>query len=120
MEHDSPTTEFETVALQGAESVPEDVVDALSDPYSRYVLRYLHRNPTATLEELVDAVFGAEVTDTDSIATPANREPVRFSLRNTVLPKLDELDYVDFDPHERTVTRADVPREAFSVMGIDG
>jgi hypothetical protein len=116
MPSDRSTAEVEGAGVQG---VPAEVSDALSDPHSRYVIRYLHQHPTARLEELVDVVFGAEVAESDSIATPANREPVRFSLCNTVLPELDELGYVDFDPEDGTVARAAVPEEVFSAMGID-
>jgi len=119
MANDRSTMEIEAAVGQGNESVSGAVSESLSEPYSRYVLRYLHEHPTARLEELVDVVFGAEVAESDSIATPANREPVRFSLCNSVLPELDELDYVDFAPEERTVARADVPEEAFAAMGID-
>ncbi len=116
MANDRSTMEIEATAEQGNEAVSASVS---SEPYSRYVLRYLHEHPTARLEELVDVVFGAEVAESDSIATPANREPVRFSLRNTVLPALDERDYVDFDPDEQTVARAAVPEEVVTAMGID-
>jgi len=119
MSNDISGAEIERAVGQGNGQVSAAESDALSEPYSRYVLRYLHEHRTARLEELVDAVFGAEVAGSDTIATPANREPVRFALRNTVLPALDELDYVDFDPDDRTVTGADVPAAAFSAIGID-
>ncbi|MBX0286185.1 DUF7344 domain-containing protein [Haloarcula salinisoli] len=119
MTNDRSTMELEAAVGQGNESVSPAVAEVLSEPYNRYVLRYLHEHPTARVEELVDVVFGAEVAESDSVATPANREPVCFSLRNTVLPELDERDYVDFDPDEQTVARADVPEDAFTAMGID-
>jgi len=119
MAHDRSTGEFEGGVIQGTAQVSGDVSDVLSDPYYRYILRYLHEHRTAKLEELVDVVFGAEVADTDRIATPATREPVRSSICNTVLPELDELGYVDFNPSSQTVTRRDVPQEVFSAMGVD-
>lgn len=110
------SAETERAVGQGNDQVSAAESDALSEPYSRYVLRYLREHRTARLEELVDVVFEAEVAGSDAIATPANREPVRFSLRNTVLPELDDLDYVNFDPDDRTVTGADVPEAAFASM----
>jgi len=119
MASDQQPVEVDIGVIQGTEQVSADVSDVLSDPYSQYVLRYLHKHRTAKLEELVDVVFGAEVAGSDRIATPATREPVRSSICNTVLPKLDELGYVDFTPRKQTVTRTDIPREAFSAMGVD-
>jgi len=119
MANDQPVVELDAGGIQGTEHVSDEVADLLSDPHNRYVLRYLHEHRTAKLEELVDAVFGAEVAASDRIATPATREPVRSSICNTVLPKLDELGYVDFDPSAQTVTRTAVPQEVFSVIGVD-
>lgn len=119
MASEQRTVELEPGVNQGLETVPKEVADVLSDPYNRYILRYLHEHRTAKLEELVDVVFGAEVADSDRIATPATREPVRSSIRNSVLPELDELDYIEFDSACQTVTRGDVPREVFLAMGID-
>lgn len=119
MTNDRSTMELTAAVGQGTESVSTAAAEVLSEPYSRYVLRYLHEHPTARVEELVDVVFGAEVAESDTIATPATREPICFSLRNTVLPELDELGYVEFDPDERTVTRGNVPEELLSVLGID-
>jgi len=119
MVSEQPAVELEGGVMQETGDVSEEVAEVLSDPYSRYVLRYLHEHRSAKLEELVDAVFGAEVAASDRIATPATREPVRSSICNTVLPKLDELGYVDFDPSAQTVTRTAVPQEVFSVIGVD-
>ena len=118
MVSDQPAVEIEGGVMQETGDVSEEVAEVLSDPYSRYVLRYLHEHRSAKLEELVDAVFGAEVADSDRIATPATREPVRSSICNSVLPELDDVGYVDFDPENQTVTRADIPQEAFSAMGV--
>lgn len=110
---------FETGVIQDTEKVSEEAAEVLSDPYNRYILRYLREHQTAKLEELIDVVFGAEVADSDRIATPATREPVRSSICNSVLPELDELGYIEFDPDNQHVTRGDVPQEVFSAMGID-
>jgi len=120
MANERQLVETETAVVQGSERVSAAVSNVLSEPYDRSVIRYLYEHPTAKLEELVDAVFGAEVATSDAVATPANREPVRFALSNTVLPRLDALGYVDFDPSERTVTRTDVPQAVFSALDVDG
>ena len=119
MASDQLSIEFDAGVIQDSDEVPKEAEELLSDPYNRYVLRFLHEHRTAKLEELVDVVFGAEVADSDRIATPATREPVRSSICNSVLPELDELDYIEFDPENQTVTRGDVPQEVFSAMGID-
>lgn len=118
MASDQPTVELEAGTVQERDQVSKEVDDVLSDPYSRYVLRYLLEHRTAKLEELVDVIFSAEVAESDRIATPATREPVRSSICDTVLPKLEELGYVDFDPENQTVTRADIPQEVFSAMSV--
>lgn len=112
------TLPLDRAAFEGPEA--DDAFTALSDAQSRYVLRYLYRHPTATLDQLADVVTGAQAAATDTIATADDRERARVTLYHVALPKLDALGYVDFDAEDRTVTRAEIPQTVVSLLGITG
>lgn len=104
--------------VDGTDPSLDEVHGVLSNPRYRYVVRYLHEHPTTRLDRLADVVAGAEAAATGGIATGTDRRDARISLHHAVLPKLDALGYVEYDPAEKTVARAAIPPAVNSLLGI--
>jgi hypothetical protein len=97
----------------------DPVLETLSHPYARYTLAYLSDKPDATLDTLAEVIAGAEAGGTNAVATSEDLRRVRIRLYHVVLPKLDDVGYVDFDPGDRNVVRSGVPPSVYSLLGID-
>jgi predicted transcriptional regulator len=119
MADDPPATLLDVLeAIEGEQPVDETLA-VLSDRYARYVLYYLAEHASASLDELAEVVAGWEATDRDTITTTDEYGRIRMRLYHVVLPKLDAVDYVDFDTSDVTVRRADVPSFVSSVLGTE-
>lgn len=94
----------------------DEVLRVLSDRRARFVLGYLADHREATLDRLADVVTGLEASATDTVATPEDRHRTRAELYHVVLPKLDRLGFLEFEPADHTVTEADVPREVYALI----
>lgn len=81
----------------------------LVDRRVRYVLSYLAENETTTVEDLADVVAGREAVAAGTIVSPTDHDRIRLRLHHSVLPRLDEAEYVDFEPETGTVTRLERP-----------
>lgn len=92
---------------------------ALSNPTVRYVLRHLHRHPTASLDELADVVAGAEAAAAGGVVDADRRDRLRLYLHHVTIPRLEAVGYVEYDLGDRTVARIDVPPSVYALLGID-
>ncbi len=114
---------FETSlpALQALEHDPQfdGIATVLSSRYGRYSLYYLAHQPSTTLAEIADFVTGFEAMVTETVATPDDHERVRIHLYHATLPRLDALDYIDFDVDDRRIKRAAAYPAVNSMLGID-
>ena len=95
--------------LEGEVQLSE-LFDVLSDEYARYTLYHLADQPSTTLERLTAVVAGIEATVTGAAVTLAAHGRIRIRLSHAVLPKLDELGYLEFDREDRTITRVQLSR----------
>ena len=70
-------------------------------------------------DELAEYVAGIEAMECGDIVTPTAYETIRIRLYHSVLPKLDEVGYIDFDLRDRTITSATIPEEMRSLLSIN-
>lgn len=96
----------------------DDVFRLLADRHARYALIYLHDNPTPTLEELADVLAAKDASVRATIATPADRNPIRILLYHAILPRIDALGFIAFDAETNAVTDADIPTAVTDAMGV--
>jgi hypothetical protein len=118
MNDDSSKIDLESLSALEDDIPLDEVFDLLSNNYARYTVYYLFDQPTSSLDQLADGVAGIRATATDTIVTPSEREKISISLYHNILPRLDDLDYVDFDSDETTVTRTEIPTQVYSLLGI--
>lgn len=87
-----------------SEKTKDEVYFALSNYRRRFVLDHLaeHERP-CQLRELVEALAAWENSIDPVMTSSVQRKRAYVSLRQTHLPKLDELDLVDFDAGRGTV-----------------
>lgn len=119
MDWDRFSTTLLTRRLTEQEPTLSAVLDVVTDDYTRYSLYWLAHNPSTTVMELADFVTGFEAMRTGHIATPADHERVRVHLFHSVLPKLDAIEYVAFDPDDRSVEPARRHGTVNASLGID-
>lgn len=84
---------------------PDSAFCALADPQRRAIISSLHERPNETIavETLVDRLISrADEPNPD-------RRHVAAALSRTHLPKLDELNLVEYDRERRTVRYTDSP-----------
>lgn len=96
----------------------DDVFRLLADRHARYALIYLHDNPTSTIEELADVLAAKDASVRATIATPADRNPIRIRLYHSILPRIDALGFIAFDAETNAVTGADIPTAVTDAMGV--
>jgi DNA-binding transcriptional ArsR family regulator len=82
---------------------PDSAFAALADPQRRAVLSYLHDRPGESVS--VEALVNRLVSRMDD----ATRRHIAASLSRTQLPKLDELNLVEYDRERRVVRYIDSP-----------
>ena len=93
-----------------------EMYDVLSVAYSRYVLSVLLDRSTVPFDELVEQVAGIEAIETDELVTPSAYERIRIRLYHSVLPKLEDVGYIDFDLADRTITSQTIPAHVQSLL----
>jgi hypothetical protein len=119
MQKNGNGAEDRTVRSRDGDLPSDEALSALSDPYVRHTLRSLHGRRSAALDDLADVVTGMAAASAGTVATAAERDRTRLRLYHVVLPKLDALGYVAFDPDERTVTDVDVPPAALACLDVE-
>lgn len=83
----------------------DEVYFALSNYRRRFVLEYLAENGgPCQLRELVEALAAWENSIDATMTSSVQRKRAYVSLRQTHLPKLDDLDLIDFDAGRGIVT----------------
>ena len=99
---DPPASEHEQTVAR------EDLYDLLGNCRRRYVIDYLreHREPTS-LDTLARHVAARENGTSVAEVTTAERKRVYTSLQQTHLPRMDEVDVVEFDKERGMITPAD-------------
>ena len=103
----------------GADNLRSDeTLSVLSKAHNRYVLRYLYQVKRATLDEITDAVCGAQAAADDTIVTGDQRQEIHISLYHVTLPRLADVGYIEYDPASKTVTETDIPQSAVSVLDV--
>ncbi|MDF9746693.1 DUF7344 domain-containing protein [Natrinema salsiterrestre] len=119
MGNDNATLEL--FALQTAsDAVPVDeVIRLLANVHARNAVVYLHDHPAATLDELADALTAAAASADETIATPSDRDRVLIRLHHDILPRLADLDFIEFDSETNTVTETRIPDAVVAALGID-
>lgn len=113
--------EPDLLALESAAAeVPvDDVIRLLGEPTARTALVYCYDQRTPTLEELADAVAGAAACADETIATPADRDRIRIRLYHSILPRLNDLEFVAVDYEANTVTETTIPDPVVAYLGIE-
>lgn len=123
MHDDSPTFDIMDLAAVENDGSIDDVLRALSNHRVRYVLYYLHGlnsdDLPLSLTQLADVVTAWRATETDTVATEADRDHMRIHLYHVSLPKLDNLGYLTFDTDTNTITDIDIPPIINSILELD-
>ncbi|RQG99484.1 hypothetical protein EA472_14235 [Natrarchaeobius oligotrophus] len=96
----------------------DEVLRLLSDARIRTIVTYLYDRPDATLEELAAIVATVEAARSSTIATPTDYERATVELYHSTLPRLDDHEFVSFDPDEGIVRATDVPPPVHALLGI--
>lgn len=92
----------------GGGSLLDRILEGLSHPRSRHVLYCLAEEEPRDLDELAGAVANLEA---ESHPTDEQRESVKITIYHNVLPKLGDLQLVEYDPRSRTVCFRNSPPE---------
>ena len=97
-----------------------EVFEILSNERRRFVLEYLESEPTgeADLQTLVTAVAVRENETTPENLTAGERKSVYVGLRQTHLPKMDEVGVVEFDKERGTVSLTTAARRAKQYLDV--
>lgn len=88
----------------------------LQNERRRRVLRYLRDHPTTTQGDLAEHVAAIENGVPPGSLTSTQRKRVYVSLYQSHLPKLDDVDAIDYDPNRGTVARTPVTDEFLSYL----
>lgn len=103
-------SEQDVLPVTSASESLDAVFRALADHRRRCVCHYLARSdgpiPVAELAELVAASMSEK---TRAVLTSAEIEKTRTELHRIHLPKLEEIDIVEYDDEEGTVSLAESP-----------
>lgn len=96
----------------------EEIFEVLSNHRRRCTLRYLKqiKNDTAELREIVDFVTAAETGKPIEKVGSNTRKCVYTALRQSHLPKLDEVGIIEYDSSRGTVTLTDGIKEVHMYM----
>jgi hypothetical protein len=101
----SAPTEASENDASGDSITRDDCFDLLSNHRRRYALHYLQQNGDgATLGELADHVAAWENDVDTDVVTHDQRKRVYTSLQQVHLPRMDEMNVVEFDDRQGHVT----------------
>lgn len=104
MKHDTHTLATEAPTL-------ETTLRLLSDPRRRSVVAVLSdRDPPIALPELATAVASRETESESNDHSAETLEAVSTELHHDHLPRLDDVDIIDYDPEASAVTAARTER----------
>lgn len=84
----------------------DDIHFTLSNCRRRYLIRYLSREGESTVKELSAVIAARENDTTVDELSYADRKTVYTALLQTHLPKLDEMDVVEYDTSSKRVRLA--------------
>ena len=100
-----------TRPARGEDDVTEldRVLEGIATGRSRRVLYSLSESDVETIDGLVDEVVEREVGLPAEMTSEERRRHIRADLVHTHLPRLAELEIVEYDPHEETVDYGDPP-----------
>lgn len=110
-------SEVEPTEDDDADALHLDVAfGILQNERRRRVLRYLRDNPTTTQGDLAEHVAAIENGVPPDSLTSTQRKRVYVSLYQSHLPKLDDVDAIEYDPDRGTVARTSVTDEFLSYL----
>lgn len=99
----------------GGDTLLDRILEGLARPRSRRVLYCLAEEEPQELDELAAAVatleFGPE-------PTTEQRETVKVAIYHNVLPKLSNLQLLEYDPRSQTVCFRDSPPELEEFLAL--
>ncbi|MFP9192182.1 DUF7344 domain-containing protein [Natronosalvus vescus] len=94
-----------TSLLEAADALGDEQLALVTHSRRRRVLSTTReRSSPVSISELVDDLLEAEHDGSEAANTPARRRELRLSLAHTHLPRLDDADFLAFDPADDTVT----------------
>lgn len=95
------------------------VLDLLNEQRRRYALYYLtEQDGPVPIEEVVEAVTEME-SNPNQISSPGKKfREVEISLAHNHLPKVDETDFIEYDPEKGEVRLTDNPTEFDTILTI--
>ena len=85
------------------------VLEGIANGRSRRVLYSLAESDVETLDALVDEVVEREVGLPAAMTSGERRDRIRADLVHTHLPRLADLELVEYDPREETIDNGDLP-----------
>jgi hypothetical protein len=88
----------------------DTVLELLNEKRRRYTLYYLtEQNGPVHVEDVVNAVAEIE-SNPNSIELPENNcENIEISLRHNHFPKIDEVDFIEYNPDNMEIQLVDSP-----------
>lgn len=89
-------------------SLSDEAIKTLSNPRVRYTIRCLDQESAPTLDRLAELVVGIEAATSDTVVTTADRDHVHADLSTFIIPKLDALGYVSYEPSAQRVESTDI------------
>lgn len=119
MGNDTATLDLFALRTQSEEIPVDEVVRVLGNFHARNTIVYLHDHPTATLDELADALTAAAASADETIATTSDRDRILIRLHHDILPRLADLEFIVFDSETTIVTETRIPDPVVAALGID-
>ena len=105
MNEERTTHDELATAIEPSSRLADDALyRALASTQRRRALAILCEETELTVEALATLLTGWDATETNTMATPADRETTLIELVHTHLPVLAESELVSYDAEEATVT----------------
>lgn len=100
-------------ATDGGNEDFDRILKRLALPRCRRVLYSLDENDSVSMDDLTEAVAKHEMDDEH---TPDDLLAIKRDLYHSVVPRLSDLDWIDYDPRSETVRIHEPPDELSRVL----
>lgn len=104
----SASSSDERAVADGGDTLLDRILEGVARPRARFVLYCLAEEEPRDLDDLAAAVAGLEADDRP---TAEQREQVKVAIYHNVLPKLADLQLVEYDARSKTVCFRNSPDE---------